>query len=459
MRWRSDGLQKKKNGYWYYRRVHPVTGKRLCRATGTKNKRVAARKATQWDDELEREAAGLKNYEWAKLEIANLIPQFISDWGSSVGEDWAKQRERELHRAIRVLKLTVVADLDDVGALDRRVRSLDEPEATKSRAYQQPLRALSKWMATNNQITERDLLANWKKIAYEPKRNRQAVLPEEMARSLLAASEIDEARERYPLRPALTALLITAPRVGALISRDVSDLRQRTYRGEVRYRIDYGQGIKNKRRGRGALDPVSWAEVLATLGDRTEGPLLLSPKGCRWSDDRLIDAWREAYCLGFVTSHYPGMPFRERMLVVASLKRGTVCTHKGGRAPSRPDTVKRREALARRIEAAYRRLEEDWDVRRRVDVHSFRMTHRTWAEAAGVPAVLIDLQLGHAEVDERSLNVLKAVVASRTGRKHYLDDQSELLDPTPSAVAVRGLLDEAIAELKWELPGRRASSA
>lgn len=86
-----------------------------------------------------------------------------------------------------------------------------------------------------------------------------------------------------------------------------------------------------------------------------------------------------------------------------------------------------------------------------IDVHAFRKTHQTWAEAQGVPAVLIDKQLGHAVAGGSQLDVFRAVramTASRVGRKHYLDMGSKLLDPTPSAEAVRGLLDEAVAALK-----------
>jgi hypothetical protein len=81
---------------------------------------------------------------------------------------------------------------------------------------------------------------------------------------------------------------------------------------------------------------------------------------------------------------------------------------------------------------------------------AFRKTHQTWAEAQGIPAVLIDKQLGHS-VGSKGLDVFKAVRAlsggSRTGRKHYLDLGSKLLDPTPSAAAVRGLVNEALAAL------------
>ncbi|MBL4846975.1 MAG: hypothetical protein JKY65_15760 [Planctomycetes bacterium] len=133
-------------------------------------------------------------------------------------------------------------------------------------------------------------------------------------------------------------------------------------------------------------------------------------------------------------------------------------SNKGGRAPVKLQAVERRLALRKRVERAFGQLHDDWLERKTVDVHTFRMTHRTWAEAVGVPAVLIDLQLGHAVAEEGSLNVLKAVVASRTGRKHYLDDQSELLDPTPSAVAVRGLLDEHLAEIEGKAQ-RRATTA
>ena len=447
MGWRGDGLQKRSNGFWYYRRVHPVTKKRISRATATKHKRVGMRLAAAWDEELEREAAGLKTYDWARRKLIDLIPEFLAEWGRDLTPAWVKQREMELRRAVHELGLEVVADLDDVGRLERSVRDLGHRDSILSRSYQQPLKALSKWLAENNRVTERDLLASWKRINYEPNYTREAVLPEDMARSLIASSEIDRARGRHPLRPVLTALLVTAPRVGALISRDVKHLSARTFRGERRFRIDYGKGCKKKRRGRGALDPATWREIQVALEDRRDGPLFLSPKGGRWSKERLLDAWREAYCLGFVTKHCPGWPLRERMLVVASLFAGQVKSHKGGRPPTLPESVERRRVLAERIARMYETLYDDWRDLCSVDVHTFRMCHRTWAEAAGVSTVLIDLQLGHAQADTGSTGVFKAIVASRTGRKHYLDDRSEMLDPTPSAVAVRGLLDDMLRAL------------
>lgn len=110
------------------------------------------------------------------------------------------------------------------------------------------------------------------------------------------------------------------------------------------------------------------------------------------------------------------------------------------------ETLKERETLARRVARIVERLRTDWQDRMSsVDVHAFRMTHRSWAEASGVPPVLIDKQLGHSSGRaEGSLDVLRAVAGSATGRKHYLDMGSPLFDASRSAQAVRELFDRAL---------------
>lgn len=94
-------------------------------------------------------------------------------------------------------------------------------------------------------------------------------------------------------------------------------------------------------------------------------------------------------------------------------------------------------------------MRADWELRMNVeglpiDVHTLRMTHRTWSEAMGVPPALIDKQLGHAGAQaQRALEVHRRLAGSLTGRKHYLDLNSALVDASRSAAAVRELLDTA----------------
>lgn len=71
-----------------------------------------------------------------------------------------------------------------------------------------------------------------------------------------------------------------------------------------------------------------------------------------------------------------------------------------------------------------------------------RPAHRSWAQARGVPPVLIDKQLGHADPGE--FEVMRALAGSETSRKRYLDLGSELFDAGRVAQAVRDLLDEAV---------------
>lgn len=69
-----------------------------------------------------------------------------------------------------------------------------------------------------------------------------------------------------------------------------------------------------------------------------------------------------------------------------------------------------------------------------VDPEGHRLGH-------GVRALLV--VVGGSQLDVP--RAVRAMGGSKVGRKHYLDLGSQLLDPTPSAEAVRGLLEEALA--------------
>lgn len=215
-------------------------------------------------------------------------------------------------------------------------------------------------------------------------------------------------------------------------------------------RIDYGDDVGNKRRGYGALDPVTAADLKAYLGERKDGPLFLAADGGRFSKERLLDVWRQAFGLGLVDGMLPDESEATRHLVNMALLAGRVKVSRGG-SRLRDETKRKLAALEARVLKLVSKVRERWvEAMKGVDVHAFRKTHQTWAEAQGIPAVLIDKQLGHS-VGSKGLDVFKAVRAlsagSRTGRKHYLDLGSKLLDPTPSAEAVRSLLDAALAEI------------
>lgn len=66
-------------------------------------------------------------------------------------------------------------------------------------------------------------------------------------------------------------------------------------------------------------------------------------------------------------------------------------------------------------------------------------------DALGVEGIVVDKQLGHAERGEtESIEAMRGIAGSETGRRHYTDMRSKLIDAAPSACAVRSLLDEAI---------------
>ena len=257
---------------------------------------------------------------------------------------------------------------------------------------------------------------------------------------------------------------MTAPRQSALIERDVEHLDLR------RSRIDYGESNTNKRRGAGALDTATLAELADDVGQRSSGPLFPGPAGDRQTVERLLDRWREAFSLGLLDALWPrDLPWDldKAILLNSALLQGRVRVSRGGNPLLlRPETLAAQAALADEIETLVERFRDDWEANiKGVDVHAFRKTHRTWAVAKGVPGVLIDLQLGHAHDESpETLDVMRAIAGSRTGRRHYVDLDSPLLDPQRSAEAVREVLDKAITaleanptHLRAQPSGRRAA--
>ena len=157
--------------------------------------------------------------------------------------------------------------------------------------------------------------------------------------------------------------------------------------------------------------------------------------------------WREAFGLGVLDALLPDVAPDERIVVNRTLLTGKASVHRGG-SRLKASTIERLSRREREIVSLVERVRVDWtESMNGVDVHAFRKTHQTWTEAQGVPAVLIDEHLGHALPGGAQLDAFRAVRAmsgSAVGRKHYLDLGSKLLDPTPSAEAVRGLIDQAL---------------
>ena len=127
--------------------------------------------------------------------------------------------------------------------------------------------------------------------------------------------------------------------------------------------------------------------------------------------------------------------------------------------PHQPGPSKRnaREKKRLRIGALADAIRRAWQERMRgpsgktvIDQHCLRMTHRTWALAAGVPEILIDRQLGHASpAGEAAYRAVWSLV----GRQHYTDMDFLAPDARRSAEAVRGILDRAEAGF-LEVAGR-----
>ena len=80
-----------------WRRTHPITKRRMTRSTGTDVLEYALIKAKEFDDELEREVAGLKSYDGWTRELGPLVDEWFADQRNQDNppqEVWLKQKER-----------------------------------------------------------------------------------------------------------------------------------------------------------------------------------------------------------------------------------------------------------------------------------------------------------------------------------------------------------------------------
>lgn len=448
-----------RSGIFYWRKKHPVTGKRIVRSTGQRRRDLARREAARFEDELAAEKAGVRTFgEW-RLDLAPLVEEWVRSLARAdlpPQPATLAQKRRETLRALEDLRLVVAADLTHVAKIDDRLRALADEGMTRTtmrRSYQDQLKQFSRWLAANGRYLPDDPLRTWAPIRVpreERREPRRAFLPLDVARAFAALDVLDRMFGRlHRTRPLYLAMLVTAPRVDAMVSRDVVHLELRAGR------IDFGPGVRNKIRGAGALDPATAAELAPVVDGRGPGdPLFLSPDGARWTKERVLDVWREAWSLGLVADLWPrdeAQDVEVAALVSRALLRGRVAVSRGGN-PRRvtAETVRARLALERRVAGLVERLRPDWASRMAgVDVHSFRTNLQTWCEGSGVAPPVIDRQLGHHDPRTgRALDVFKAIAGSRTGRKHYLDLNSSLFDPALAAAAVRALLDEAEAQLR-----------
>lgn len=447
-------------GVWYWRKVH--NKKRVIRNTGQKQRGLARREAAKFEDQLAAERAGVKTFDEFRGALVPLVDEWIKSLKNAdlpPQEKTLTQKKRETLRALEALGLKTAADLTHVGRVNDKLRALEGvSRLTMRRCYQDQLKQFSRWLAENGRYLPEDPLRSWKPIRVpreERGKPRRAFMPADVARALAALDVLDRQFKRVgSSRLVFTALLVTAPRAEAIVTRDVVHFDPRASR------INYGLGVGNKARGAGALDPTTAAEIKAAAkGRKADEPLFLSPHGTRWPKERLLDVWKQAFSLGLVADLWPaGEPagtaedLEAAVFTSRALLTGHVRVSKGGNPEFvlTADTVRERLDLELRVSRLVEAMRADWQARiAGIDVHSFRTNLQTWCEAQGVPRPAIDRQLGHdGHGTDGSMDVLRAIAGSRTGRKHYLDMNSELFDPAKTAAAVRALVDDAEAQLR-----------
>jgi hypothetical protein len=446
----------KRTGNFIWTRWDDKSGRKLSRSTRTTDYTIAIQISARYEHEYQRRRAGLAVYD----VYANPLGPAADHWIASltVGDITRHSLKLQIHRALRLLKLRTFADLDDIQRLERNLLALEGTKGhrgpftrlTLRVSFQKVLKQFSGWCSRNRRYLPNDPLAQWEFLTVPdslPRRRRRALSPPEMARSLLAADALDRLYKRqHSTSIVWLGLLVTGSRLGAFADADVPKLDR------DRGRIDLGPGVGKKRRGTAALDPKTLTEVLAYVGDRTEGPLFLSPRAGRLERSNAIDDWRQAVTLAIVDELWPADMARDLdtlVLVTNALMKDRVGNPGGSPLQLREETKRAREDREREIRGIAAGLAEVWEARMQgVDLHALRKTHRTWAEAAGVNPILIDKQLGHSTAaGSAALDMTRSLLTSATGRKHYVDMGLEIIDPRQAAEAVRKLLDGAREEI------------
>lgn len=452
-----------RTGNYFWRRMNELTGKRMKYSTRTRILKVALAKSVQFEKDYQDQLVGLMDHEDLKFRLDD---QVVGTFLKSLrrGDENRRQLSVQLTRALDLLRLRTVADLQDFGAIERRMLRIEgDGEAgtyrrkTLLRCFQKPLKQFSRYLRAK-QLVDRDYLADWQLIRAEGGEGaRRAMSPEEFARALAAADVLDTMlRRSYASRPIWTALLIAAPRITALAKLDVRDF------DADRQRLKFkGNGIK--RAGAGMLDSATAAEISAYVAGRARGPLFLAPEGARLQRKNSLRNWMACVSLAAVDLEWPADLERDldlAYLVHLSLLKGRVVASRGGptgtalhggtkghggrRRPGAKVLARRADRQALVAEIA-EDIQEAYAARLdRVDQHCLRTTHRTWAMAADVSEGLIDRQLGHASP---GMDEARKAAWSVVGRKHYTDHGRLTPDARRSAEAVRGMLDSEVAEL------------
>jgi integrase len=358
-----------RTGVYVWRRTNELTGRRFRKSTGTKILRIALAKVRQFEEEYERQLAGLSKFEGYRRPLEGFLDPFFESL--SCGDRRMEQLRMELPRAFRLLGLSVLADLEDFTKIEAKLVRLNGGRNAKggfsrtalARSFQAPLKQFSRYLAGRREI------------------------------------------------------------------------------------------------GAASLDGKTLAEIVEYVGDRAEGPLFLSPEGGRIDTRNSIRRWRMCVSLAMVDMEWPDSDNEPRDLkteylvhhaLTAGKTTGKVSVAMGGplSGPNAPGRKKResRAALAARIRLLADTIRPARGERMRgIDQHCLRMTHRTWALAAGVPEILIDRQLGHASpAGDAALHAAWSAV----GRAHYTDMGFLTLDARRSAEAVREALDRAEEALR-----------
>ena len=290
-----------RTGVYVWRRTNELTGRRFRKSTGTKILRIALAKVQQFEEEHERQLAGLSKFEGYRRPLDAFLGPFFESL--SCGDRRMAQLRMELPRAFRLLGLDVLADIEDFTKIEAKLVRLNGKNGYSrtalARSFQAPLKQFSRYLAGRREMLS-DHLAAWPALKRDaPRKKRRALLPDEMARALVASDCLDAMWPRaYPMRPVWTALLVAAPRVSALAALDVKDLDREKGRLVLK-------GNDIKRAGAANLDEKTLAEIIEYVGDRTEGPLFMSPEGERIDTRNSIRRWRMCVSLAMVDMEWP----------------------------------------------------------------------------------------------------------------------------------------------------------
>ena len=136
--------QDSRNGNYIWRRKCSRTGRRLKRSTGTNHLSIALRKSAEFEEDYEKQKAGIPTFAGWKQDLARLAAEWITfqEREGTASPPVISAKRFRIERGLRELELSTPADLGVVPGHLGREGACTRPVVPRRRLRNQPGRVL-----------------------------------------------------------------------------------------------------------------------------------------------------------------------------------------------------------------------------------------------------------------------------------------------------------------------------